>query len=274
MEPKNIDVSVVIPCFRSRKTIRRALDSVVRQTVKPGEVILVDDFSADGTLAELERLAGTYADGWIRVIGLPKNSGPGTARNAGWEAATGKYIAFLDSDDAWHPKKLELQYRWMEMNPDFAMTGHSCVLNKEGDDGLRDEEISTIAFSPISEKQLLLKNFFSTQTVMIRRAIPFRFRSGKKYSEDYLLACEVCLSGANCAASTRSLTYLYKEPFGAGGLSGDLLKMEIGELEVYEQLCRSGKISCLERIFYSTYSFLKFIRRCIYVLMRNIKRTK
>src|SRR5215831_14326963 len=95
-------VSAVIPCYRCGATIRRALESVAGQTLLPSEVILVDDCSADGTEAELRQIATEYPQGWIKVVSLSANGGPGVARNGGWDAAAQPYVAFLDADDCWH----------------------------------------------------------------------------------------------------------------------------------------------------------------------------
>src|SRR5262245_4665161 len=124
MSNERVPVSAVIPCYRCRGTIHRALDSVAAQTALPREVILVDDCSADGTAEAIGRIASEYPDGWVRVLTLPVNGGPGRARNAGWDAAAQPYVAFLDADDSWHRSKLEIQYGWMRANPHVVLTGH------------------------------------------------------------------------------------------------------------------------------------------------------
>ncbi|MHB1099234.1 MAG: glycosyltransferase family 2 protein, partial [Burkholderiales bacterium] len=113
MSLAKVPVSVIIPCYRCAETIARAVDSVLKQTLPPEEILLVEDCSGDdgNTLAVLHSLQQNNP--FIRVIPLAKNGGPAAARNAGWDAAKQPYIAFLDADDAWHPKKLEIQYSWM-----------------------------------------------------------------------------------------------------------------------------------------------------------------
>jgi glycosyltransferase involved in cell wall biosynthesis len=71
-------------------------------------VIVIDDASTDETLAKLMELRSRYGDGWIKVLRLGRNQGPATARNAGWMEAEKRYIAFIDADDAWHPRKIEI----------------------------------------------------------------------------------------------------------------------------------------------------------------------
>lgn len=89
--------STIIPSFNRAALIAQTLDSVLAQEFTDQEIIVVDDGSTDGTLDVLDRYAGR-----IRVV-QQANAGPGAARNRGVEHATGKYVAFLDSDDLWFP---------------------------------------------------------------------------------------------------------------------------------------------------------------------------
>lgn len=97
-------VSVVIPTYNRRQFVPAAIDSVLAQSFRDFEIIVVDDGSSDGT-AEL--LARDYPA--IRTIVLPANGGRSMARNVGWAMARGDYVAFLDSDDLWQPDKLARQ---------------------------------------------------------------------------------------------------------------------------------------------------------------------
>jgi glycosyltransferase involved in cell wall biosynthesis len=99
----NPSVSVVIPTYNRARTIERAIDSVLAQTFQDFEVIVVDDGSQDETKGVLSRFGDR-----IRLI-IQENRGVSAARNTGIQAAHGKWIAFLDSDDEWHPAKLEKQ---------------------------------------------------------------------------------------------------------------------------------------------------------------------
>ncbi len=104
MEPL---VSVIIPTYNRAHLIRRTLDSVIKQSYRNLEIIIVDDASTDNT----EEVIKIIADPRIRYIRHPTNYGGGTARNTGIKAVTGKYVTFLDSDDQWLPNKIELQLR-------------------------------------------------------------------------------------------------------------------------------------------------------------------
>ncbi|HTS19485.1 MAG TPA: glycosyltransferase family A protein [Verrucomicrobiae bacterium] len=96
-------VSVIIPTFNRERCVGRAVDSVLAQTFQDIEVIVVDDGSTDSTTNVLSRFGNR-----IRLI-RQENRGVSSARNTGIRAASGKWLAFLDSDDEWHPRKLERQ---------------------------------------------------------------------------------------------------------------------------------------------------------------------
>jgi glycosyltransferase involved in cell wall biosynthesis len=104
-------VSIVMPAFNSSATIKQSINSVLEQTYAQWELIIVDDCSCDSTVSIIREMS--KQDERIRLIELGKNSGAGSARNHAIEQSKGRYIAFLDSDDLWHPKKLEKQIGFM-----------------------------------------------------------------------------------------------------------------------------------------------------------------
>ncbi len=106
------DVSVVIPVYNRALSVKKAVDSVLAQSMPPGEIIVVDDGSTDETVKVLRN----YGDR-IRMISSKKNRGVSAARNAGIKKATGKWIALLDSDDIWLKDKLMHQVHYLETNP-------------------------------------------------------------------------------------------------------------------------------------------------------------
>lgn len=98
-------VSVVLPTYNRANVLSRAVNSVLNQTFRDFELIIVDDASTDNT----RQLLASYDSTQICVISLPDNVGPAGARNAGIRAASGALIAFQDSDDEWGPEKLSIQ---------------------------------------------------------------------------------------------------------------------------------------------------------------------
>ncbi|WP_141453396.1 glycosyltransferase family 2 protein [Pseudoxanthomonas sp. z9] len=99
-------VSVIMPVYNAEQTLRRSAESVLAQSFGQLELILIDDGSRDGSAAIVEELA--RGDDRVVAVRQP-NGGVAAARNAGLRAARGTHIAFLDSDDWWEPRKLELQ---------------------------------------------------------------------------------------------------------------------------------------------------------------------
>lgn len=114
-------VSVVIPMFNRAATIRRAVDSALGQSFASLEVVVVDDASSDDCAAMVEGID----DPRVRLLRRPRNGGAAAARNAGIAAARGALIAFLDSDDEWFPRKLEIQAAALDAAPIDA--GVSCT---------------------------------------------------------------------------------------------------------------------------------------------------
>lgn len=103
-------VSVIIPMYNSSKYILECINSVINQTYKNLEILLIDDKSTDDTL----KIVSSIKDRRIKLIKLRKNSGAAITRNKGIEAATGDYICFLDSDDYWVENKIEKQVKFIK----------------------------------------------------------------------------------------------------------------------------------------------------------------
>lgn len=256
-------VSAVIPCFRCQDTIGRAVSSVAAQSHVPAELILVDDCSGDGTRDLLRQLAGQYAFGWIRLVLLDENMGAASARNAGWAAAKQPYIAFLDSDDAWHPEKIRLQCRFMQAHPEVALSGHLHKLLAV--DQLPAWQLSRSDQEPNTRRlgkwPMLLSNRFVTPSAMLKRNIPQRFEERQRYMEDHMLWLNIICSGLRVELLKVPLAAIYKRPYGQAGLSARWWLMERSDLGNYRRLLVQGHISRSEFVAFAAYSVAKFVRR-------------
>ncbi|BDA01582.1 glycosyltransferase family 2 protein [Vibrio cholerae] len=104
-------VSIITPSYNCAKTVHKTIQSVQAQTYPHWEMIIVDDCSTDNSVEILNGYA--KQDPRIRVIARKWNAGPAIARNVAIEESKGRFIAFLDSDDSWHPTKLEKQIQFM-----------------------------------------------------------------------------------------------------------------------------------------------------------------
>ncbi len=120
------DVSVIMPAYRAGRTIRGALASIARQTLKPAEVIVVDDGSDDGTADAARAMAGTLAPIALHVM-AQENRGAGAARNRAIERAAGAYLAFLDADDEWMEEKLARSMAHLD-GTDRILVAHDAIL--------------------------------------------------------------------------------------------------------------------------------------------------
>lgn len=263
-------VSVVIPCFRCKETIRRAVVSVARQTLVPGELILIDDGSGDGTLEVLKDLQGEFGEHWVEIMALDRNSGPASARNAGWDAATGGYVAFLDADDAWHPRKIEIQFAFMEAHPEVVLCGHAHRRLRDGDS--LDTPLARPGFGAVSLPALLLSNRFATPSVMVRRDVPLRFQPGKRRMEDHLLWIEIALEGRRIARLDEVLAFTFKPPVGVSGLSASAWAMRKAELANYWTLRGSGRLGLAATLALCAYSLAKHLIRSALLAGRRERR--
>jgi len=255
-------VSAIIPCYKCTDTIERAVGSVAAQSRVPAELILVDDASGDGTLERLKSLAARYPTGWVKIASLPENRGAADARNAGWALATQPHIAFLDADDAWHPRKVELQHGYMASHPDVALCAHRhSVLDSSR---VPDTEIGDFVAERISRTSLLMSNnFFAPTMMMLKRELPCRFLPGRRHVDDHLLWLQIVCAGLPFVRLSAQLAFTYKRPYGESGLSGQLWKMEKAELENYWILQRDGCIAFPAACALSAYSLAKFVRRLL-----------
>ncbi|CAB1129996.1 Glyco_trans_2-like domain-containing protein [Candidatus Hydrogenisulfobacillus filiaventi] len=149
-------ISVVIPAYNARAVIADALESALNQELAPLEVIVVDDGSTDGT-----------AD-WVRsrypgvVVIEQANGGPSRARNAGIAAARGDWVAFLDADDRWHPRKLAAQANLVADCPEAVLVATDWIRWRPAFPDLPPE----VPVRTLRKQDLLIMNRFQTSTVL------------------------------------------------------------------------------------------------------------
>jgi glycosyltransferase involved in cell wall biosynthesis len=267
MEDVCAPISVIIPCYKCASTIDRALDSVAGQSLKPSEVILVDDSSGDETLNKLRNLEHRNP-GWVKIVSLPVNKGAATARNAGWSVATQPYIAFLDADDSWHPDKLKIQYACMQGDSEITLCGSYCVWLRFG------EKPNVLPrrwrMTKISKIGLLFKSAFSTPTMMVLSRVPFRFQEGRRRAEDSLLLQQIAFADLNVTRVELPLAFIHKPSFGASGLSENLWSMEREEMKNFIYHYKARKIGVLLFLCAVAFSVLKFVARVVRVGGRKI----
>lgn len=155
-------VSVIMPSFNTGEYIAASIESVLAQTYPNWELLIVDDCSTDNTTEVICR----YQDPRIILLKNKTNSGAALSRNYALREAKGRWIAFLDSDDIWEPKKLEKQLRFMQENGyAFTFTDYRICLN-----GVWMPYINT-GPDVVNKRKMYNYCYFSTITVMYDRSV-------------------------------------------------------------------------------------------------------
>lgn len=263
-------VSVIVPCYNSENTLTRAFDSILSQTILPKEIIFINDASTDGTAKLLEKFRKDHPD-LVKVINFSTNRGVANARNAAWDASTQAYIAFLDSDDSWESRKIEIQYDWMKKNPQISLCGHLCYVQIKQDQ-IHHSQLEIIKSTNIGWWALLLRNHFITPSIMLKADIPLRFDSANRYVDDHLLWLEIIAHGYKVANLNVKLAFIYKPLYGASGLSAKMWLMEKAELSNYKKLYQKNYLNLFECYFLQFFSIAKFIRRLFIVYVYRYSR--
>lgn len=163
----NDKISVIIPTYNREKLVVRSINSVLNQSYKNIEVIVVDDCSTDCTELEVKKIK----DKRLKYIKLPKNTGACYARNVGISKATGKYIAFQDSDDVFRKNKLEKQLKNLKKNDsDLDFCKLKIHVGKNIYEFPSCEQDKGILNGNIID-ELCKNNIISTQAILAKREI-------------------------------------------------------------------------------------------------------
>lgn len=169
-------VSVVIPAYNSRDTIQQAIATARAQTLRPTQIVVVDDCSKDDTLAQAEAVAGPD----LLVVRSPQNGGGGAARNRGIDHATGDVVAFLDADDLWAPNKLANQMALLRTQTleAFCFTSVEQV-NEYGEKRILPKR-EPLAGESLADYMLKAGNIMQTSTLMVPRYLLAKCRFNER----------------------------------------------------------------------------------------------
>ena len=272
-------VTALIPTYNRARMLEGALASIAGQGYRPLEVVVVDDGSTDGTPQVIEDAASMFAERGIRPRScrLETNSGPAAARNAGLRIAEGSLVAFLDSDDLWHPGFVEALATLLERHPECgaAFSGITTI-DSDGnvtgtrDPGLTGEAEEGTLRTPID--QLAIQFPFVTLATMARRGVlddvglfdeslalwedaDLWYRVAKKYDFAYTratLTSHRTHSGNLTSGRLRGdATWLYYQlrvnlrhlPDVRGAVAREIFvaKIQHAQLMLQEQLLREGR---------------------------------
>lgn len=252
-------ISVVIPAYNAEKSLFRALESVISQTLKPFEIIVVNDGSKDSTEKIANEFIQKNSDFNIKLISK-LNGGVSSARNAGLKNAVGDYIALLDSDDEWFLDKLEKQIQVFNNNSSISFVGGLIFEPLNGKKG----ELIEIDLS-----KLIFKNYFQPSTVIFKREIIETiglFDETQNYAEEGNYFMRIASEYKCCLMNEQIVLYDQgKKGFGQSGLSANLKEMEKGELKNLKFAYNKGYISFLKYGIAVVFSILKYFRRVLIV---------
>jgi glycosyltransferase involved in cell wall biosynthesis len=158
-------VSVVIPTYNAGQFVTQAIDSVLAQTIRPEEILVIDDGSTDDTKERLRPYLGA-----IRYI-FQANQGVSATRNHGVREARGELVAFLDADDVWHPQKLALQMQVLAARPDLGFLSTQRFPWPAPGYPEIDGADPQAFLVPIPWSRLVVQNLLDTSSIVCRREV-------------------------------------------------------------------------------------------------------
>lgn len=224
-------VSVVMPVYNAAGTVAQSMQSVLAQTHENVQLIIIDDCSTDTSREVIAQTVGT--DARVSVLQHSSNRGVAAARNTGIEAATGDCIAFLDSDDWWHPRKLEVQLK--QMHAAGAQVSY-CGYQRVDNDG----KFLSIVRPPASVRyaDMLKSNRIGNLTGLYDRSIGDGHFAQVGH-EDYVFWLHMVQKAgfAICAMYPQPLAFYRVHP---GSLSSDKLKAARWQWHIYREIEKLG----------------------------------
>lgn len=194
-------VSVILPVYNAAAYIEQAIRSVMAQTYTAWELLVIDDGSTDETVAVVERLAAE--DDRVRLIRNEHNCGVAVTRNRGLDMSTGDYVAFLDSDDVWHPDKLAVQVQKAESEQAGLVYTAYAITDADGHPCKKPYTVP----ARIDLKDLLAENVIGCSTVLLSAEVARKYRFVTNFfHEDYCLWLDILRDGYTAVGCTEILT--------------------------------------------------------------------
>ena len=240
-------VSVIMPVHNAETFLNQSIQSVIVQAYQNWELLVIDDCSNDNSAIVIQKFI--QQDNRIKYFKTDKPSGsPILPRNIGIENAKGRYIAFLDSDDAWLPNKLETQLKMFEQYEDMAI----CFSNYEKmtEEGERNNRVVQ-APAITTYKQLLLGNVIGCLTAVYDTQKVGKVFFKKHSHEDYILWLDILKKGY-LARNTNIVEALYR--VRENSVSSNKLKTLFWQWDIYRNVENIG-------LFRSCYYFMNYAYR-------------
>lgn len=230
-------ISIIVPCYNSQAYIKQAIDSVRAQIYSDWELIIVDDCSTDNSAAIIQEYIRN--DNRIKYLKTKKPSGsPTLPRNMGIEAAKGRFIAFLDSDDAWLPDKLEKQVKLFD---DERVAIVFSDYEKMSEEGERNNRVIKAPMK-VSYKQLLRGNVIGCLTAIYDTAKVGKMFFMQHTHEDYILWLSILKKGF-VAVNTGTVEALYR--VRRNSVSSNKLKVLSWQWDIYRNIEKTGLLKAM-----------------------------
>lgn len=242
--------SVIMPAYNCEKYIAEAIESVIKQTYKNWELIIVNDASTDDT----EKIIKSYQekDKRIKLISLTENQGVANARNTAIQNSEGRYIAFLDADDYWEKEKLQEQITFMK-NKNITFSYHDYKLLNTA----KNKEKQIKVPLKLDYNQLLKGNTTgSCLTVCIDRKIVDKIYFPNEKHEDYI--CWLNTLKNYCIEGYGLNKTLGTYRIGKKSISSNKLQSAVWNWQVYR---KSQKISVLKTIYYMCFYVVNGLKK-------------
>ncbi len=229
-------VSIVIPCYRDSKTLSSAIQSLYHQTYSNIEIIVINDASPE--TAEIEEIISKYPE--IIYIKNDDNVGLAATRNIGIKNSKGEYLAFLDADDEWHPRKLELQMRYVAENTAVACDVEEFLtdlpqLRVFSEDQERDIRFVTSNFKFSFQNYLTGASLLAPKSLLLKVG---GYDESLRSCEDYDLWLRL-LEERAILIRLRLPLYYYR--FNSSSLSSNINAISFWELEVIKRYLQRNR---------------------------------
>lgn len=243
-------VSVIMPVFNCELYIESAIRSVIGQTFRNLELIVIDDCSTDSTCSIVQRIC--QEEQRVRLIQNPVNMGVAKSRNRGLDICKGDYVAFLDADDIWMTNKLSLQIEKMEQeNADLSFCSYGII-----DDDGKLSKGAYIVPERITYDRLLKENVIGCSTVVLSNNIANKYRFVTDlYHEDYCLWLEIIRDGYKVVGCSETLVHWR---LLSGSRSFNKKRSAINRWKIYRKFLKL--------------SFLKSLKLFLYYVINGIKK--
>lgn len=196
-------VSIIMPAYNAERFIEKSIESVLHQSYKNWELLIINDFSKDSTQTIIENYL--KKDNRIKLFNQENNRGVAESRNKGIKISKGKYIAFLDSDDLWENNKLEIQIEYMLKNKVYmTYTQYSHITENGG--FIKDIEIP----KSLNYKQALKGNKIGCLTVVIDKEKIGKIQMPNLKHEDYATWLNILKKGITAYGIPKNLAQYRK----------------------------------------------------------------